>query len=545
MSLSEWLIFIFILQIIHGLSTWKLYLKAGRKVYEAFIPLYNLVVLMKIIKRPIWWFFLLFIPIINLIMIPVIWVETIRSFEKNTTLDTLLVLVTFGFYITYLNYTTENLVYIENRDLKSQTKTGDTISSLLFAIIVATLVHTYVIQPFTIPSSSLEKTLLIGDFLFVSKVNYGARTPMTTIALPMVHDSIPFFKKKSYVFSDDATKKGTSWLNKFQLPYFRFPAIEKIERNEIVVFNQPADTLRDMDNFKPDRNYYKPIDKKTNLVKRCVGIAGDSLEIRNGDIYINGKLSKMPESAKPQFNFLVDTKGETINQDALVHRYGAREGMKYENGAFALTDDGQYFLTLTDQEAALIAKNPVVKSFTKYLTPKGQDNNGEVFPHVRSLGWNIDNFGPIYIPKKGVTVKLDIKSLPFYKRIIQEYEKNSLEVNGNEIIINAKVSNSYTFKQDYYWMMGDNRQNSLDARCWGFVPFDHIVGKPVFIWFSWDKDGRGLNKVRWNRIFSVVSIDSEPKSYLIHFLVLLGLFIIADKLIKIRKNKSSYDVKNN
>ncbi|TPG37515.1 signal peptidase I [Flavobacterium pectinovorum] len=530
MNLSQWLIFILILQLIHGLSTWKLYLKAGRKPLEAFIPFYNLYVLMKIINRPRWWIILLFIPIINLIIIPVVWVETIRSFGKNATSDTILVLVTLGFYITFLNYNSQKLTYIENRDLTATTKTGDTISSLLFAIIVATLVHTYIIQPFTIPSSSLEKTLLIGDYLFVSKINFGPRTPMTTVALPMVHDSIPFTGFKSYLFSDDFTKKETSLLNKFQLPYFRFPAIEKIERKEIVVFNQPADTLRDMDNFKPDRNYYKPIDKKTNLVKRCVGIPGDSLEIRNGDIYINGKLSQMPESAKPQFNFIIDTKGVPISQDVLVNRYGAREGMKYENGDFALTRNGEYFLTLTDKEAAFIANNPVVKSVKKYLSPKGTDEG--VFPHIASLGWNVDNFGPIYIPKKGATIKLDLKTLPFYKRIIQEYEKNTLKVNGNEIIINGKVSVSYTFKQDYYWMMGDNRQNSLDARFWGYVPFDHVLGKPVFIWFSWNKDGKGLNKVRWDRVFSVVNGNKEPKSYLIHFIVLVLLYIGAKKLIK-------------
>ena len=537
MNASQWLIFILIMQIIHGLSTWKLYLKAGRKAVEAFIPIYNLVILMKIINRPRWWVILLFIPIINLIMIPVIWVETIRSFGKNSNLDTILVVVTLGFYIAFLNYTSGKLNYIQDRELKSPTKTGDTVSSLLFAIIVATLVHTYVIQPFTIPSSSLEKTLLIGDFLFVSKINFGARTPMTTVAMPMVHDSIPLLRTKSYLFNDDVTKKETSLINKLQLPYFRFPSIEKIERNEIVVFNQPADTLRDMDNFHPDRNYYKPIDKKTNLVKRCVGIPGDSLEIRDGDLYINGKVSIMPESAKPQFNFLVDTKGQTISQDALVNRYGARDGMKYENGVFALTNNGEYFLTLTEKEVALITNNPLVKSVTKNLSPKGKDEG--VFPHVPSLGWNIDNFGPIYIPKKGAAIKLDLKTLPFYKRIIQEYEKNTLKVNGEQIVINGKVSNTYTFKQDYYWMMGDNRQNSLDARFWGYVPFDHVVGKPVFIWFSWDKDAAGINKVRWNRIFSVVNGNSEPKSYLIHFILLIMVYIFGKKIIEKRsKNKS-------
>ncbi|MDQ6530679.1 signal peptidase I [Flavobacterium sp. LHD-85] len=535
MNLSQWLIFILIVQIIHGFSTWKLYIKAGRKPIESFIPIYNLVVMMKIVKRPLWWVLLLFIPIINLLMIPVVWIEFIRSFGKNSTKDTLLVLVTFGFYIAFLNYISKDISYVENRDLRPKSKTEDTIGSLVFAIIVATLVHTYIIQPFTIPSSSLEKTLYTGDFLFVSKINFGARAPMTSIALPMVHDSIPSVGLKSYLFNDDFTKKETSLLNMFQLPYFRFPALEEIKRNEIVVFNQPADTLRNMDNFNPDRNYYKPIDKKTNLVKRCVGIAGDSLEIRDGNIYINGKLSVLPKSAKAQYNFLIDTKGQAISQDELRSIYGAREGLKYDNGYFALTNSGEYFLTLTDKEAKLLASNPVVKSVKKQLTPKGEDGN--VFPHISSLGWNIDNFGPIYIPKKGATIKLDFKSLPFYKRIIEEYEHNTLKINDNNILINGKISDTYTFKQDYYWMMGDNRHNSLDARFWGYVPFDHVVGKPVFIWLSLEKDGKGFNKIRWNRVFSFVNGDDKPKSCLIHFLILAIIGVGINKLIRNRRKE--------
>lgn len=536
MSICQWFIFFIIIQVIHFLGTWKLYIIAGRKSWEALIPIYNAIILMKIIDRPTWWTILLFIPVINLIMFPVIWVETLRSFGKNSSGDTFLVILTLGFYIYYINYT-QNLSYKAEKNLVSENKPSDTLSSLLFAVIVATLVHTYVIQPFTIPSSSLEKTLYIGDFLFVSKINFGARVPMTTIALPMVHDSIPVLGIKSYLFSDDITQKETSILNKFQFPYFRLPSIESIKRNEIVVFNQPADTLLDMNNFKPARNYYKPIDKKTNLVKRCVAISGDSLEIREGNVYINGKLSKLPESAKLQYNFFINTEGTNMDQGSLVNMYGARDGLKDQNGNFALNNDGQYVLTLTDSEASRIANNPVVKSVKKYLLPKGVD--GDVFPHIHALGWNIDNFGPIYIPKKGAKVKLDKKSLPFYKRIIQEYEKNTLQIDGDKIIINGKLANSYTFKQDYYWMMGDNRQNSLDARYWGYVPFDHVVGKPVFIWFSWDKDGKGIQKVRWNRVFSFVNEKGESKSYLIHFLIILAAFFVGEYFWKKRKAKKA------
>jgi len=518
----HWILVLLFFQIIHFLSTWKLYSKAGRKSWEAIIPVYSAIVLMQIINRPKWWVILLFIPVINLIMFPVIWIETIRSFGEKSYINTFLVVLTLGLYIAYVNYNSDNLIHIKDRDLKPNSILGEWVGSIAFAIIAATLVHTYVMQPFTIPTSSLEKTLLVGDFLFVSKIHYGPRVPMTTVAAPMVHDTIPIIKTKSYLFSDDFSKKNSSFLNKLQLPYLRFPGFQSIKRNDIVVFNQPADTLLDMNNFKPDRNYYKPIDKKTNLVKRCVGIPGDSLEIRNGYVFINGKSLVLPKRAKLQFNFFVDTKGQRISQKLLTNRYGAGEGLQYANGNFALNKKGGYILTLTDEEAKRISKNPKVKAVKKlFQFLNGED--GDVFPRIPSLGWNMDNFGPIYIPKKGNTVKLDKKSLPFYKRIIQEYENNDFVVFGDSILINGRYVDSYTFKQDYYWMMGDNRQNSLDARLWGYVPFDHVVGKPVLIWLSIDKNGKGIHKIRWNRMFTTVGGNENPKSYLVH----VGIFFLS------------------
>lgn len=527
MTVAQWFIFFLILQVIHFLGTWKLYVKAGRKAWEAIVPVYNAIVLMKIINRPKWWVILLFVPIINLLMFPIVWVETIRSFGRNSRPETFLVILTLGFYMFYVNYVL-NVEYVQDRNLNPRSKAGEWVSSIAFAVIAATLVHTYFMQPYTIPSSSLEKTLLIGDFLFVSKFHYGARAPMTSIALPMVHDTIPFLKTKSYLFSDDYPKRNSSLLNKFQLPYFRFPAIQKIERNDIVVFNQPADTLLDMNDFHPDRNYYKPIDKKTNLVKRCVAIAGDSLEIRDGYIYINGDKTTYNDRAKIQYNFFVNTAGQNISPSLLRNRYNVREGGQMGNG--------NYLLTLTDEEADRLAKNPSVKSIEKSMQPKGVDGN--VFPHVASLGWNTDNFGPIYIPKKGETVKLTKQTLPFYKRIISEYERNNLIVNGDEIMINGNVTDSYTFKQDYYWMMGDNRQNSLDARAWGYVPFDHVVGKPVFIWLSIEKNAKGLEKIRWDRMFTTVGGNGKPVSYLKYFLIALAGWFVFDFFRKRKKAQS-------
>ena len=286
-----------VIQLIHGLGTWKLYVKADRKSFEAFIPIYNGLVLMKIINRPSWWVALLFIPVINVIMLIIIWVETARSFGKNNYIDTILSVLTLGFYSYYLNYFTD-VKHIKDRSLITKSSSGECVSSILFAIVAATIVHTYSLQPYVIPSSSLEKSLLVGDFLIVSKMHYGPRIPMTTVGMPMVHDTIPILNKKSYLFNDRIEENKTSWINKLQLPYLRIPGWETIKRNEIVVFNQPADTLQDMNDFTPDRNYYKPIDKKTNLVKRCVAIAGDTLEIREGYVYINGIQNTLHYRAK-------------------------------------------------------------------------------------------------------------------------------------------------------------------------------------------------------------------------------------------------------
>ncbi|MES2543794.1 MAG: signal peptidase I [Bacteroidota bacterium] len=549
MTLYQWFLFFLLLQVIHFLGTWKLYEAAGRKRWEALVPVYNAVVLMKIINRSPWWTILLFVPVVNLIMFPVVWVETLRSFGKNSTLDTLLGIVTFGLYIYYVNYT-QPLNYIHDRSLEPTNKTSETVSSILFAVVVATLVHGYVMQPFNIPTSSLEKSLLVGDFLFVSKFHFGARPPMTAVAAPMVHDTIPFINKKSY----------SNWP---QLPYFRFPAIAEINRADIVVFNWPADTVTRFG----DRNSIglrKPIDKKSNYVKRCVGIPGDSLSIKDGIVYVNGKIMPMPERAKPQYIHRVYSK-KGVSTDLLIAARSTEYDRTYE---IVFTDErqsealkkyitsaekiseGKYKIKtsskgipqqliqeysinisevfdyvnntdLTFDGAAKLRKMPSIDSVIRIILPKDVANHS-MFPYTKD--WSLDNFGSIYIPKKDKTVALTVATLPFYKKIIGEYEKNELKVNGNEIRINGQVATSYTFKQDYYWMMGDNRHNSEDSRYWGFVPEDHIVGKPVFIWMSLDSNAKGLNKIRWDRVFTTVSGDGEPQSYFKYFLVVLALY---------------------
>jgi len=562
MTFIEWFIFFLVIQVIHFAGTWKLYLRANRKAWEAAIPIYNAVILMKIINRPKWWVILLFIPVINQLMFPIVWIETARSFGFNKRKDTALVLLTLGFYLFFINYAT-NSTYKINRSLKPRTALGEWVSSIAFAIIAATLVHTYVMQPYTIPTSSLEKTLLVGDYLFVSKFHYGARVPTTTIATPMLHDSIP-----TAIISEKNTK---SYLNKPLLPYLRIPGFQKIKRNDIVVFNWPVDTLVHwMDPSKGTD--FKPLDKKTNYVKRCVGIAGDTLEVRDGYVYINGKQNILPDRAKLQFyNRVYSEKGLSTqkllrytdkeferkfiinftsqNQFEKVMRYATNNPEKIKDNQFIITtsDEGipQWIINgyrldikeistkirkanITDEIAAKLRKDSEVDSVVKVINPKGNKGNN-MFPQGTNLSWNTDNYGPIYIPKKGTTVPLNMNSIPFYERIIEDYENNQLEVIGEHIFVNGKKSTSYTFKQDYYWMMGDNRQNSLDARSWGYVPFDHVVGKPVLIWFSINE-----GEIRWERLFTTVGGNGKPVSYLMYFLIALAGYIGYSFL---RKNK--------
>ena len=573
MEISGWLVFILLVQIIHGIGTWKLYVKAGKKAWKAFVPVYNGIVLMQIINRPKWWIFLLFIPVINLFMFPIIWIETLRTFGKKSTLDMVLGVVTLGFYIAYVNYTQET-TYHANRDLKAPNKTMDTLGSLSFAVVVATLVHTYFIQPYTIPTSSLEKSLLVGDFLFVSKFHYGARTPMTPIAAPMVHDTLPIIKTKSY-------------LAKPSLPYFRFPALQKIERNDIVVFNWPADTLFHM--YKAaDKRYDKPIDKKTNYVKRCTAIPGDKIEIRDGIIFINGKESILPERAKPQYFYLIKT--NNINADEIKNFYQIIEGyplfeikneiwdkpeLKNElinryafeeisrdtlttavtgqidqdiyNKLGLMISPSYFYGNLTAEKYEQLKSDSRISSVKRQISKTAEDG---IFTDIQdgkpSLknNWNRDNMGPIYIPEAGKTVTLNKENLPLYKKIIGEYEGNDLKVNGDEIRINGQVATSYTFKQDYYWMMGDNRHNSLDSRYWGFVPADHIVGKPIFIWMSIDGINDGIRNwsIRWDRLFTTVSGDGQPKSYFQYFLFALAGYFAFDYFRKKKKKKEENNV---
>ena len=510
MTFTNWILFVVLIQLIHFAGTWRLYKKAGRKAWEAAIPIYNAVVLMKIINRPWWWVLLLFIPIVNLIMFPVIWVETVRSFGRTSTTDTVLAVVTCGLYIYYINYVSD-VKYRENRSLQPGSAAGEWISSILFAIVAATIVHTYIMQPFTIPTSSLEKTLLVGDYLFVSKFHYGARTPITSVAFPMVHDTIPVLGIKSY------------W-NRPHIPYFRVPGFQDIDRSDIVVFNWPVDTVRKFRDTSGER-YDKPVDKKSNYVKRAVGLPGDSLEIIDGRVHVNNQPLLLPDRAKPQFSYTGSTKGQGFDPYTLYKMYDITDAFYHD------PNTNQFYIqSLTEENYQRLKNHPNVASIQRMRSPEGEQE-ASIFPNNRRFDWNRDFMGPLYIPAEGATVEITPETVGLYRQVIETYEglemdrQRELTVEGDQVLLNGEPLNSYTFEQDYYFMMGDNRHNSEDSRYWGYVPENHIVGKPVFIWLSLDPNASGLSKIRWDRMFTTVGGQGEPVSYLPYFLVVLvGLF---------------------
>ncbi len=510
MTLIQWFIFFLALQVIHFLGTWKLYEKAGKNKWLALVPVYNAIVFMDIIKRPKWWVILLFIPVVNLFIFAAIWVDTVACFRHDTPKDKWLAVLTLGFYIFKINYdekTQYRPIKIKNDD--------SFLSAVVFAVVVATIVHTYIMQPYAIPTSSLEKSLLVGDYLLVSKFHYGAKTPTTPLAFPMVHDSLPFGGLKSY-------------LSKPQLPSFRFPGFRKIKNNDIVVFHWPADTVY-MFRDAQQRHIDKPLDKRSNYVKRCVAIAGDKLEIRDGKIYINDTLSKMPYRADLQYMYDVTTKDNQKLSKEFFKKYNITEGGVLKN---------KYILNLTKGKYEALLKNPIIKSVVRKNDPKDVFNKA-LFPHSIDYKWSKDNYGPLQIPKKGDVVPLNKKTFPLYKRLIEVYEHNDIQLDGDTVLLNGKPTDSYTIKQDYYWMMGDNRHNSEDSRYWGFVPFDHVVGTPVFIFWSWDMTapsfGKKIKSIRWNRVMSTVAGDGERVSYRYWFLGAILLYILYGFVAKRRR----------
>lgn len=374
---------------------------------------------MKILNRPIWWSILLYIPIIFFFIYPILCLDIIYIFDKCSKKDKMLLLITLGGYIIYLNI---NMKIIKNKKRSS---------SIFFSIIFPFIINIYIIQPFVIPTPSMKDSLLVGDFLFVSKLHYGIRIPITQLSIPLIHNN--FLGIKSYI----------SYL---RLPYIRLPCFQQINHNDIIVFNFPNDLKK------------IPLDKKDYYLKRCIGLPGDILSIKNGLIYING-----------------------------------------------------------------ILDNKVQKIFKKYILPK---NLKEYNIYPENKLWNRDNYGPIYIPKKGDYLNINLENISFYKDLITKYENSSLKIKKKKIFINNKVQSKYLVNKNYYFMLGDNRNNSLDSRYWGLIPYDHIVGKPLFIWLSilFSK----IEFVRWNRCFTIINSKSkkENKYYIYHIMIIIIIYEI-------------------
>ena len=407
------------------------------------------------------------------------------------------------------------------------------VDALVFALVAVYFINLFFFQNFVIPSSSLEKSLLTGDYLFVSKVSYGPRIPETPLSMPLTQHTLPIINTKSYI-------EWPHW------DYRRVKGLGHVKLNDIVVFNYPAgDTLCSADAYK-DQDYYalcsyigksllasqgmeqpdlkamnpvaqrdylesvmamgrkymkdnpveygeiitRPTDRRENYVKRCVGLPGQTLQIKNRIVYLNGRANKEPDNV--QYSYYVKLKGQMPTE--LMDELGiSNEDMASLN---------QYgYLPLTQKAAKKLAARKDIVADIRLNTDA---QTGDLYPLNAYTGWTRDNYGPVWIPKKGATVKLNMKNIAVYERPIRAYEHNDLKVKNGQIYINGRLAHSYTFKMDYYWMMGDNRHNSADSRYWGFVPEDHIVGKPIFIWWSHNPDHPGFSGIRWSRLFNFV-----------------------------------------
>lgn len=438
----------------------------------------------------------------------------------------LLIPILFDFYITKKVH----WLFWKKKGVEKQTKVIEWVDAIIFAVTFAFIIRLYFIEAYTIPTSSMEKSLLVGDYLFVSKVSYGPRLPITPLSVPFTDHTMPF------------TENTKSYLEWIKCPYKRLSGLGSIERNDVVVFNFPeGDTLclnqQSMSYYMLCRQFGKeavnndlyinpetkqkhqgvfgkiisrPVDKRENYVKRCVAISGDTIEVVDGMVHINGKNQEpIPEK---QYKYFVETDGKFFSQSILkdlnISNEDAGASRYFDLDLFMdcgvmdkLSPANTFILPLTEKSAEKIKTFPNVKNVIRICRTKGAYQFG-VFPNdTLNYKWNEDNFGPLYVPKAGHTIDININNISLYARVIQAYENNSLDIKDSKIYINNQEANTYTFKMDYYFMMGDSRHNSADSRYWGFVPIDHVVGKAKFIWFSKDPDD---GSIRWSRIFNVI-----------------------------------------
>jgi len=498
---------LFLLTIISSIiGLYKIFEKAGQPGWYILIPLYNFYIWIKIIKKPLWWFLFILVPFINVFMVLLMIVEILKCFNKHGLGEQALGVIFPFAYLPYLGFSPEEKYTDPDKAEKiKKSWLREWVDAIIFAVVAATIIRIFFIEAYTIPTSSMEKSLLVGDYLFVSKVAYGPRVPMTPLSFPFVHHTLPL---------TTTTKSYLEWV---KLPYYRFPGFSSIDHNDAVVFNYPdGDTLSLK--FQSNISYYslvreygrdrvsrdtrnfgeiaaRPVDKRENYIKRCIGLPGDTLSIREQQVYINSSPAENPD--KLQYKYIVNTDGSKINPK-ILDRLEITEGGNTSNR-------GEFVFFLTDKIADELGRLPNVKKVIKYREPAGKKNS-DLFPFIADNDWNLDNYGPLYIPKSGDIISLDLDNIKIYKRVIESYEGNDLQVRDGQIFINGQQTNSYTIKMNYYWMMGDNRHNSADSRYWGFVPEDHIVGKAFFIWLSLDQNKSLFNgKIRWGNMLRLVN----------------------------------------
>lgn len=475
--------------------------KAGIEPWKALIPFYNTWLIVEKCKIRKYWFWLQLIPIAGQFITIWITIIFVMHFKRVSLIDhTLTVFLPF-IYFPYLGFSKKEKWY-GGEILKHYHKPAsrEWIDAGVFAIVAATIIRTFVFEAYVIPTGSMEKTLLINDFLFVNKMSYGPRIPQTPISFPFVHNTMPF------------SVTTPSYIKAVQLPYKRLPAFTEVKRNDVVVFNFPAgDTIINLPGYGSARTYYDelrnlkgdrealnaqfpvivhPPDKTDNYIKRCVAVSGDVIQVKDANLFVNGQLAFVPPGS--QTDYIIETNGTSFTDEFLKDELGVDMDNPDEEVKQSNTP-GTIYMTLTAEAAAKIKKQPNVKSITKYVDKEV----GRYFPNDDAdYPWTLDNYGPLTIPKKGDVLQLNAQTIAMYRRLIITYEHNTLDEANGKFVLNGKEATSYTVKLNYYWMMGDNRHNSQDSRFWGFVPETHIVGKASLIWFSWK------NGPRWKRLFN-------------------------------------------